>query len=196
MAIPQRRHKYRQSRTAVTWNEKNIKQASDRYIAENGKLPSAQDFDETPYLPSARHMQRAHGGVVALRRTLGYGEADFTKGDLRKKIATDANKRGVTAEDYFEPLLMERFGEPYVHTQKRYYKGTKNRYDFLVYAAGQTLGIDIFTTDRTSYIGKNIRHKIKRYKNAPSSLKIYFVLVGKDFTASDIKKSQVRHKRA
>lgn len=172
------------------WNIDNIREGIERFISENGSMPSAQDFDVTSYLPSARQIQRAYGGIVTLRKTLGYGDADYTKGELRKAIAIRSNARGATAEDYIEPLLIEKFGETYVHTQKRYYKGSKNRYDFLVYAKDLTIGIDIFTTDRANYIGKNIRHKINRYKNAPKMLKIYFVLVGEGFTGEDVRKAR------
>lgn len=164
------------------WNESNIKKGIDRYITEFGRMPTSRDFDESSYLPSARQIQRAYGGLVTLRERLGYAETDFTKGTLRKKIAINANKRGLGAEDYFEPILIEKFGEPFVHVQKRYYKGSKSRYDFLVYAQDIVFGIDIFTTDRVNYIEKNVRHKITRYKNAPRDLVIYFVLVGEDYT--------------
>ncbi len=49
---------------------------------------------------------------------------------------------------------------------------------FFVYAKDAIFGIDIFTTDRAINIGKNLRHKIERYKNSPTNLDIYFVLIG------------------
>jgi hypothetical protein len=176
--------------TATRWTAEAIKDGIDKFVAANGRMPTARDFDEFTDLPSARQVQRAFGGLVKLRERLGYEEIDFTKGELRKAIAISANKRGITAEDYFEPVLIEKFGEPYVHVQKRYYKGSKNRYDFLVYAKDRVFGIDIFTTDRAIYIEKNIRHKISRYKNAPAALDIYFVLVGEEFNAADVDKAR------
>ena len=175
--------------TLLIWDKEKIKNGIDRYFSENDRMPTARDFDEASYLPSARQMQRAHGGLVALRKELGYKEIDYTKGKLRATIASNANRRGLGAEDYFEPLLIDKFGEPYVHVQKRYYKGSKCRYDFVVYAKDMVFGVDIFTTDRVNYIEKNIRHKIHRYKNAPKDLLIYFVLVGKDYTTEHIKSS-------
>ncbi len=176
--------------SGATWTIENIKIGIDKYLLENGSMPTARDFDESNYLPSARQIQRAFGGLIQLRVKLGYDQTDFTKGELRKSIAISANKRGVSAEDYFEPLLVEKFGEPFVHVQKRYYKGSRCRYDFFVYAKQLSFGVDIFTTDRKNYIDKNIRHKIIRYKNAPSSLIIYFVLVGNDFTPYDVEKAR------
>ncbi len=112
------------------WVEETIKIGIERFIEEHGYMPSATDIDECPYLPSARQIQRVYGGVVELRRKLGYGEVNFTRGELRKVIVTKSNLRGLGAEDYIEPMLISKFGEPFVHVQKRYYKGTKNRYDF------------------------------------------------------------------
>ncbi|MDB5182219.1 MAG: hypothetical protein JWO47_3 [Candidatus Saccharibacteria bacterium] len=173
----------------LVWNEEKIKAGIENFRREFGRIPTSRDFDEVTYLPSARQVQRAYGGLVTLRKTLGYDDTDFTRGDLRKLIATNSNKRGLSAEDDFEPLLVAKFGEPFVHVQKRYYKGSKNRYDFLVYAKNAVCGIDIFATDRSFYIEKNLRHKILRYKNAPSSLDIYFVLMGSEYTPEDVKKA-------
>ncbi len=180
--------KYRSYNTPQTWSDEAIKLAVERYIAEHGSMPTSQDFDECVYLPSARQIQRRFGGLVALRKLLGYGDMDYTKGELRKRISTDLNATGIIAEDFFEPILYERFGEPYVHVQKRYYKGTKNRYDFFVYARNLCFGVDIFTTNSKRGINKNIWHKVERYKKAPNDLNIYFVLVG-DYDSEDIKRA-------
>jgi hypothetical protein len=176
-------------RRARTWDLVTIKSGIDNFIANYGKMPTANDFSNANNLPSARQVQRMYGGLENLRKELGYKEHNFTKGELRKKIATDANIRGLDAEDAFEPILIEKFGEPYVHVQKRYYKGSKNRYDFFVYAKNRAFGIDIFTTSRSSYIVNNIRHKILRYKNAPKELSIYFVLVGDKYSSTEVKKA-------
>jgi len=171
---------------ARTWDLVNIKSGIDNFIAEHGKMPTATDFANVNDLPSARQVQRMFGGVESLRKELGYKERNFTKGKLRKKIATDANIRGLNAEDAFEPILIKKFGEPYVHVQKRYYKGSKNRYDFFVYAKKRAFGVDIFTTSRSAYIANNIRHKVIRYKNAPKELNIYFVLMGSEYNSKEV----------
>lgn len=176
-------------RRARIWDLATIKSGIDNFIVEYGKMPTSNDFSSTNSLPSARQVQRMFGGLENLRKELGYEEQNFTKGTLRKKIAIEANTRGLDAEDAFEPILIEKFGEPYVHVQKRYYKGSKNRYDFLVYAKNHAFGIDIFTTSRSTYIVNNIRHKVIRYKNAPKELKIYFVLIGGAYTSEEVAKA-------
>lgn len=171
--------------TNLKWDLSDIKEGIDRYIHENGRPPTARDFDASPYLPSARQIQRSYGGMATLRAQLGYKDLDFTKGELRKSIATEASKRGIAAEEYLEPLLISHFGEPFVHTQKRYAKGTKNRYDFFIYAQNVSIGVDVFTTSKLEYIGVNVRHKVHKYKQL-QNIETYFVLVGTDYSIDDM----------
>jgi hypothetical protein len=172
----------------VKWTLEKIKEGVDRYLLENDRLPTAWDYDKCPYLPSARQVQRAFGGLEALRGKLGYKELNYTKGTLRKVISKEGSVRGLEAEDYLEPILIKHFGEPYVHTQKRYYKKLKNRYDFFVYHLDGRFGIDVFTTQRHEYIGPNIRHKLKKYKEVPNDIPLYFVVVSDALTVGQIEK--------
>jgi len=171
--------------TNSKWNLEIIKAGIERFVTEEAKIPTAVDFDSVDYLPSARQIQRAYGGMAGLRKTLGYEDLDFTKGDLRKEIALKAFTDGLVAEEEFERILISKFGEPFVHTQKRYAEGTKNRYDFFVYAQNTYFGVDVFTTTRKKYIGPNIRHKIHRYKSVPN-VPVYFVVMGSEFSNDDI----------
>lgn len=50
------------------WTDELIKSGIDKFIEENGKMPTAADFDTTPYLPSARQVQRLHGGLAKIKR--------------------------------------------------------------------------------------------------------------------------------
>ena len=170
------------------WNLENIKSGIEQFTIEHGRTPTARDFDETAYLPSARQIQRAFGGLSALRATLGYTDLDFTRGDLRRPIVKAAYERGLQAEKYFEAVLVKRFGEPFVHTQKRY-QDSKHRYDFFVYTASGMFGVDVFTTDRSNYIEKNLRHKVNRYKDIVGDFNIYFILIGTEYTPRDVEKA-------
>lgn len=98
------------------------------------------------------------------------------------------HETGTTAEDALEVILIEHFGEPYVHTQKRYYKDHKNRYDFFVYFRHGYMGIDIFTTSRIEYIGPNIRHKLNKYRIIPAETPLYFIVASDTLTAEDVEK--------
>jgi hypothetical protein len=170
----------------VKWTLHKIRDGIDQFKAENGHMPTAFDFDRTVYLPSARQIQRAYGGLEALRKQLGYDELNYTKGDLRRLRSHTGHVEGTAAEDMLEQVLIAHFGEPYVHTQKRYYTDHKNRYDFFIYYRNGFMGIDIFTTKRIEYIGPNIRHKLIKYKNVPNTTPIYFVVASEKLTPAQV----------
>lgn len=171
----------------TVWTPEVIKRGIDTYIVEHGHPPTAHDFDACPYLPSARHMQRAFGGLEHLRQQLGYTELNYTKGDLRRTRSLAGHLEGTAAEDRLEIILIAKFGEAFVHTQKRYYIDHKNRYDFFVYYLDGYFAVDIFTTSRPDYIGTNIRHKIPKYKNVPPDTPIFFVVAGNGITSEDVR---------
>lgn len=64
----------------------------------------------------------------------------------------------------------------------------KNRYDFFVYCHGASFGIDIFTTQRIEYIGPNIRHKLKKYRDVSRDTTIYFIVFSEHLTSADVHK--------
>ena len=174
---------------ATIWTIDSIEQGIMRYQQETGHYPNATDFDECPYLPSARQIQRKFGGMEKLGERLGIAEINYTKGNLRRAIYDNFSERSLDAEDKLEMALIAYFGEPYVHTQKRYYRLMKNRWDFFVYCQDGHFGIDIFSTARQAYIMNNIRHKLPKYADVPSSMPIYFVVDAP--TLSDIEIGQV-----
>ena len=102
------------------WNEEKLKVAFDRFIAENGRLPTAPEVDKTEYLPSARQIQRRFGGLRQLRRLLNYEITDFGSGRSRSRIATGGNLRGKEAERELEQQLSELFGEAYLNSENYY----------------------------------------------------------------------------
>lgn len=171
------------------WSLELIKSGVELFVATHSRMPTARDFDHEDYLPSARQIQRNFGGLPTLREQLGYGKIDFTKGELRTKISRQASIDGINAEEYLEPLLVAKFGEPYVHTQKRYASGTKSRYDFFVYAKDLCFGVDVFTTSRSEYISTNVRHKIQKYKLAPN-VQTLFVTIGTNFSEDEINRAE------
>jgi hypothetical protein len=165
--------------TNQRWTIELIRSGIELFISTHSRMPTARDFDAVDYLPTARQIQRNFGGLPGLREELGYGKLDFTKGELRKKISRQVSSDGILAEEYLEPLLITKFGEPFVHTQKRYAKGSKHRYDFFIYARQYSFGVDVFHTGRPDYIGNNVRHKIEKYRQA-LEVPTIFVVIGNE----------------
>ncbi len=168
------------------WTLESIQEGVDRYYNETGHYPTAIDFDECAYLPSARQVQRKFGGMENLRRSLGLLDINYTKGDLRRVIYDEFATRSLEAEDVLEVALVRHFGEPYVHTQKRYYKLMKNRWDFFVYYQGGYFGVDVFSTARKINLMKNVHHKLRKYADVPTSTDIYFVVDAPSLSDQDI----------
>lgn len=165
------------------WNLENLKQGFDRFYSENNKLPSANELDQTTYLPSARWVQTKFGGLIKVRKDLGYKDFHFGAGDFRRKIAKQVNNRGFKFEIRIEEILVKKFGESFVHTQKRIGLG-KHRVDFYVFNATQEFGVDVVSTHGTFRdLQTNLNIKISKYKDFSKPL--FFVIEG-DFSQQQI----------
>jgi hypothetical protein len=167
------------------WTKTNIKEGFERFRLENGRLPTALEIDELPYLPTARQIQRAFGGLKQLREELGYEDLDFSSGHLRSAIALRGSVRGLKSEKEMEVDLVKRFGELYVHTEKRYGR-SGNRVDFMVFTPEGNIGIDVFFTDSLRTLQNNLNIKIPKYLDFPKNVPLYFVCANPELTEVDI----------
>lgn len=168
-----------------TWTTERLKIAFDRFISENGRLPTAPEVDRTDYLPSARQIQRRFGGLKALRELLGYETTDFGSGSSRSGIATQGNLRAKAAERELELELSQIFGEAYVHSEK-YYGPGRNRADFIVYTKDGIFGIDVFTTETKHDLQKNVALKVDKYIDFPKSVRLFFVVVSQSLSEEEV----------
>ncbi|OGI95097.1 hypothetical protein A2917_01745 [Candidatus Nomurabacteria bacterium RIFCSPLOWO2_01_FULL_42_17] len=168
-----------------TWSTERLKIAFDRFLSENGRLPTAPEVDRTDYLPSSRQIQRRFGGLKALRELLGYEVTDFGSGASRSGIATRGNLRAKAAERELEQELAQLFGEPFVHSEK-YYGPGRNRADFIVYTMDGHFGIDVFTTETKHDLQKNVALKIDKYLDFPKSVRLFFVVVSQNLSEDEV----------
>jgi hypothetical protein len=136
-----------------------------RYKNEHGYFPNVLEMDACPYLPFARQIQRKYkGGIKEVREKLGIEITDFRAGTQRSELAIHIGKRGLRLEKELQIILIEKFGEMYVHEQKPFddYKG---RLDFVVYSKNCKFGIDIFyAKDKFSFRGC-LNIKLNLYTN-------------------------------
>lgn len=165
------------------WDKGSLKEGFDRFYKENGRLPIAPEIDSLDYLPSSRQIQRRFGGLKKLREHLGYEDTDFSKGFYRQAISSRVNKQGRDTEIKLEKILVERFHEVFVHTEK-IFDHTKNRVDFYIYSPSGNFGIDIFHTQTFRDLQKNVNIKVDKYLNFPNEL--YLVVANKNFTQERI----------
>jgi hypothetical protein len=167
------------------WNTDNIKEGFERFIEENGRLPTTYEIDDCSYLPSSRQLQRRFGGLGNLREALGYGKILFNTGDYRKEKQKVFRLRGADAEDELEKMLADIFGPLFVHSEQRF-AGTRNRVDFVVHAKDITLAMDVFTTDDRRTFVKNIAVKVPKYLTFPTDIPLFFVLWGDNLSQKEI----------
>ena len=147
---------------ASQWTTEKIKSGFERFNSEFGRLPSATEVDQTPYLPSARWIQIKYGGLEKLRTALGFTDSHFGKGVFRSQIAYRVNRRGRATELELEEKLKNIFGEVFVHTE-RMFGARKFRVDFYVYSPDGNFGIDIFYPDNMRTLQSSVNIKNNKY---------------------------------
>ncbi len=164
------------------WKLEDLKVGIDRFYQENGRFPTVSDLDNIDYLPSSRWIQYKFGGMIQIRKDLGYKDSHLGAGEYRTQIALQANKNGLDFEHEVERILVGKFGEPFVHVQTRV-GNSRDRIDFYVYA-NENFGVDVTNvTGHFRNVQTNINIKITKYKNLDLRL---FIVVNSDFTQDRI----------
>ncbi len=149
----------------VIWKLEDIQRGLKRYYDENGRYPTAIEFDDCDYLPTAKLIQRRFGGLVKLRKCLGLaGPNDYTKGRHSSARASTILARSNDVENQVHRFLIARFGEPFVHREFLFDKTRRCRTDFYVYTREGGFAVDVFyPKDRHSLIGC-INSKLRTYR--------------------------------
>ncbi len=173
------------ARSNGTWTVERIRGGFERFRKENGRLPTSYEIDDCPYLPTARLIQLKFGGLRSLRESLGYQETDFGSGDSRSQISAMVVKRGLQAECDLEKYLVGRFGEVFVHTEKRFGRG-RQRVDFVVYSPDGAFGIDVFCAENLRDMQIHLNIKLRRYVDFPKHVRLFLVVANAGFAQADI----------
>lgn len=146
------------------WTIAKIKDGFDKFFNENNRYPTANEIDDFAYLPSSRQIQRAWGGLVQLRKSLGLPIENYCAGETRSKTAAEINKRGKDFEILVRNYLWEKFSEPFVHIERPLSNSSKDRFDFYVYAKPKNFAIDVFATSDIRILIKIMNIKEKKYR--------------------------------
>ena len=165
------------------WTPEKIKEGFERFQTEFGRLPTAPEIDGLGYLPSSRWIQLKFGGLEALRTLLGYEHSHFGKGNFRSVIANRVGKRGRKVEMALEAILVDSFGEVFVHTEK-IFDSSKNRVDFYVYAPQGNFGVEVFYPESIRSMQGNVNGKALKYSTFLNPL--YFVVANKSLTQAEL----------
>ena len=157
------------------WTIDNLRDGFQYFFDKHGHYPTAPEIDSFDYLPSARSLQRSFGGLENVRSQLGLTDTHLGKGKYRSEIAHRTGVRGREVELEVEKLLIKKFGEVFVHTERGFGNG-KLRVDFFVYTPSGNFGIDVFHTHSFRDLQKNVNVKINKYNNF--EFELYFLVIG------------------
>lgn len=146
------------------WSKEQLKAGLLHFKSLNGRFPTAHEIDAFDYLPSARSIQRAYGGLVQLRSELLPNEiSNYTKGAHRSGVARKTYANGRSLEEAFYLKLIAKFQEISVHEHKVIRPGDVNC-DFFIYLdSSQGVVVDIFYADSIINFVNVVNIKLRRY---------------------------------
>lgn len=161
------------------WSLENIKDGLEYFKELNGRYPTSREVDNFDYLPSARTIQRSHGGMVQIRKKLNLsGPHQFSKGETRSLKAREADKRAQGYEKEFFYFLSSKLPEINIHEHKIIRPGDV-ACDFFIYTT-QTEGmiLDLFYAADIINAAKIINIKYKKYLGV--KFPVIFIVVGNE----------------
>ncbi len=147
------------------WDESSIRSGFVEFYSIHGRYPSAEEVDAFPGLPSSRQIQRAFGGLVALRQRLfPDAVANMTTGAHRSAKASEIYGNARIYEERFYRRLTNLLEEISVHEQKRLRPGNVAS-DFFIYLNESSgICIDVFYSQNMRSVQNVINIKLKRYR--------------------------------
>ncbi len=150
--------------TQSPWTTEELKSGLLHFHKENGHYPTSTEIDNYQYLPSARTIERSHGGLVELRKKLGLGdEHDYRLGSHSSKRAHTINTRAHKTEDIVYQFLIEKFGKEFVHREYFFTDDHRTRADFFVYDEGKGFCVDVFYPNSTRNLTGCLNIKLNKY---------------------------------
>ena len=147
-------------------NKKKIQKfliAINRFKNENGREPTALDFDSTDYLPSSRSIQRLYGGLKAFRTEHNMETVDFTKGDARRIKATKSTADATKIETELFIRLIAKYGQNKVSSPSKVFQWSNITADFRIYHRNKTYLVDVFMPNSKHSFAGCVRSKNAKY---------------------------------
>lgn len=172
------------------WKEEDLKDGLEAFYKEYQRYPTSHEFDDFPYLPSSRQIQRRFGGLVELRKALGLnGPTDFTKGSYSSKRASSINKRSHKLEKEVYEYLINKFGVEFVHREYLFTDDGRSRTDFFVYDTGGSFSVDVFYPASIRNLSGCLNSKLNKYKeDVMLQYPVIFLQMNGDITQEELDK--------
>lgn len=182
----------------IPWTSGELKAGFLHFFEEYKRYPTATEIDSYPYLPSARTIERGHGGLVTLRKKLGLGDDhDFRIGGHSSKRARIINNRAHKVEQEVYQYLVERFGVQFVHREYFFMDDKRTRADFFVHDSLKGFCVDVFYPSTTRNLSGCINSKLTKYQ--PELMQQYpviFLQMNKNISQTQINDLLKRKKKS
>lgn len=155
------------AQTNVHWTLERIADGVRRFEREYGHTPSATEFDLVLYLPTLRHVHMYFGGIRQLRSALGLSMVDLSSGRHRSEMMRDLGQKGLASERVVREHLERRFGEVFVHVERKMYIGDTRtvRPDFYVFNRTRDFVVDVLNAANAITLGPHLRLKARKYQD-------------------------------
>lgn len=171
------------------WSLEELRAGFERFFEEHSHYPTATEVDKYAYLPSARSIERTHGGLVSLRKQLGIeGQLDLRSGQHRTDIANMILERAHKSENIVYDFLCELFSKELVHREYFFTDDARTRADFFVYDAQGGFCVDVFYPANRRNLTGCLNIKLKKY--LPDHMRQYpviFLEMNPEISDEDIK---------
>lgn len=170
------------------WKFEELQAGLENFYKKNGRYPTAPEVDASPYLPSARTIERSFGGLVALRKTLDLDtQSDFREGAHSSKRASMINERAHRVEQEVYVFLEERFGKQFVHREYFFVDDKRTRADFFVYDKANGFCVDVFYPSDKRNLTGCLNSKLSKYQGTQmNQYPVIFLQMNKEINQSTL----------
>lgn len=164
------------------WKLEELRAGFENFYTNNKHYPTAPEIDASPYLPSARTIERSFGGLVELRKALGLNtQTDLREGVHSSKRARTINLQANKATREVSEYLVKRFGADSVHSEYSFFDDKRTRVDFFIKDKSVGFCVEVLCpSGRRNLIGC-INNKLARYQSQQmSQLPVIFLQMNKE----------------
>lgn len=145
------------------------------FYKKHGHAPTTNDFDTNKDLPSSCVLYANYKNHEEMRKKLKLPKIKIDKPAI--------NRRASESEKDIKEMLISRFGEMFVHEEKKY--GVILRCDFFVYCS-ENFMVDVFYAKDIYSLGGVINIKQKKY--AKAGCRVVFLSANKEIDQKTIDK--------
>lgn len=174
--------------STTKWTIEKINEGLKSFYNEHGHYPTAHEVDAYARLPSSRQIQRRFGGLPAIRKKLGLGEENFTRGEYSANRARMINQRAHKVEKEVYSYLIKVFGVEFIHREYFFNDDKRTRTDFYVYHKAGTFSIDVFYPKNVRMINGCINSKLISYKGLEIKYPIIFLMMNEEISKEQLDK--------